>query len=97
MGCQETFAPDNTSNTMFVPKNVVVGLPICIAIHLVHIALLMRVITKEGPIWKKPINWMILSDEVIRFLGSVGCIHATILEGLWQDPGAVGQLNSNRF
>ena len=65
---------DNTSNTTFGLMSMVV-LPISMFIQLIHMALLLRVMAKEGPIWRKPINWMILTDEAIRFLGSVGSIH----------------------
>ena len=84
MDCQGTFADDNSSSVKIIPKKVMAVLPISMTIHIIHIALLLRVMAKEGPIWKRAINWMILSDEVIRFLGSVGAIHVTTVLGMWE-------------
>ena len=59
-------------------------------IQVIYLALLMRVMAKEGPVLRKPINWMILVDEAIRFLGSVGGLHATYVLGMWPNSGEEG-------
>ena len=87
MACRELLADGNSSSATLAPKNVMPVLPISMVIHLIHLALLLRVMAKSSPILKKPINWMILSDEVIRFLGSVGALHGTFALGMWSDPG----------
>ena len=76
---------NNSSDSIIVPKWFMVSLPACIVINGIHMVLLVRVMAREGPILRKPINWMILVDEFIRFLGSVGALHATFILGMWLD------------
>ena len=80
-------AANNISNSTIVPQSIMLSLPISIVIQVFYMALLVRVMAIEGSIWKKPINWMILIDECIRFLGSVGSMRTTLFLGMWLDPG----------
>ena len=78
---------NNNSNSTIVPQSIMLSLPISITVQAFYMAVIVRIMATEGNILKMPINWMILIDECIRFLGSVGCTRTAFFLGMWLDPG----------
>ena len=56
-----------------------VAISICLVIHVLYILLLISAMRRQSQasIWKKPINIMILTDEGVRLLGSLGSLQGT--------------------
>ena len=69
-------------NWMFVAVCVI---PIFMTIHSLYIILLIRVMGKDGPLYKRPIHFLLLVDEILRLLGSVGALVAATLATIGEE------------
>ena len=58
---------------------------LCMAFQFAYLALLLRVMTKDGAIRKKAVNVMILTDEGIKLLASIGTLIGAILSSIWRE------------
>ena len=63
----------------------VLAIPVLMTIHLLYILLLVAFMSRDGSLWRRPINTLILTDETFRFLGSLGS-----LAGLVNDTIFIG-------
>ena len=81
-----SFPDANTDEGPFNWMVVAVGaIPIFMAIHSLYIVLLIVVMGKDVPFSKRPINILLLIDEILRFLGSVGTLVAATWATLWKE------------
>ena len=69
-------------NWMFV---AVCAIPIFMTIHSLYIILLIGVMGKDGPLYKRQINFLLLVDEILRLLGSVGALVAATLATIGEE------------
>ena len=60
-------------------------IPIFMTIHSLYITLLIGVMLKEAPLSKRPINILLLIDELLRLVGSAGTLVAAILVTIWNE------------
>ena len=60
-------------------------IPIFMTIHTLYIILLIGVMFKEAPLSKRPINILLLMDELLRLVGSAGTLVAAILVTIWNE------------
>ena len=67
---------------------------LCMAFQFGYLALLLRVMTKDGAIRKKAVNVMILTDEGIKLLASIGTLIGAILSSIWRE---MSQLEGSNF
>ena len=63
----------------------VCAIPIFMTIHSLYITLLIGVMLKEAPLSKRPINILLLIDELLRLVGSAGTLVAAILVTIWNE------------
>ena len=66
---------------------------LCMAFQFAYLALLLKVMTKEGAIRKKAVNVMILTDEGIKLLASIGTLIGAILSSIWAEMSQLGGSN----
>ena len=60
-------------------------IPIFMTIHTLYIILLIGVMFKGAPLSKRPINILLLMDELLRLVGSAGTLVAAILVTIWNE------------
>ena len=67
------------TNFSSTPLILLLAISICLVIHVLYILLLISAMRRQSQasIWKKPINIMILTDEGVRLLGSLGSLQGT--------------------
>ena len=63
----------------------VCAIPIFMAIHSLYIILLVGVMSKDISLSKRPINILLLVDEILRLLGSVGALVAATLATIGEE------------
>ena len=73
----------------------VCAIPIFMTIHTLYIILLIGVMFKEAPLSKRPINILLLIDELLRLVGSAGTLVAAILVTIWNEAEVLLPWNGN--
>ena len=63
----------------------VCAIPIIMTIHSLYIILLVGVMSKDTSLSKRPINILLLIDEILRFIGSIGTLFAATLVTMWNE------------
>ena len=64
---------------------VVCSIPISMTFHSLYIILLIGLMGKDAPLSKRPINILLLIDELLRLVGSAGTLIAAILATIWRE------------
>ena len=64
---------------------VVWSIPISMTFHSLYIILLIGLMGKDVPLSKRPINILLLIDELLRLVGSAGTLIAAILATIWRE------------
>ena len=77
---------ETTFNWMIV---AVCTIPIFMAIHSLYIILLVGVMGKDISISKRPINILLLIDEILGFVGSVGTLVAATIVTIWNEAEVI--------
>ena len=70
----------------------VYAIPIFMAIHSLYIILLVGVMSRDTSLSKRPINILLLIDEIMRFIGSIGTLFAATLVTIWNEVKVINFL-----
>ena len=85
MGVAVGFDTSNNENPFNWLIMAVCAIPIFMTIHSLYIILLIGVMFKGAPLSKRPINILLLMDELLRLVGSAGTLVAAILVTIWNE------------
>ena len=72
---------------------VVCSIPISMTFHSLYIILLIGLMGKDVPLSKRPINILLLIDELLRLVGSAGTLIAAILATIWREAEVANSKN----
>ena len=67
----------------------VCAIPIFMTIHSLYIILLVGVMGKDISLSKRPINILLLIDEILGFVGSVGTLAAATIVTIWNEAKVI--------
>ena len=78
----DAYNEETTFNWMIA---TIYAIPIFMAIHSLYIILLVGVMSRDTSLSKRPINILLLIDEILRFIGSIGTLFAATLATIWSE------------
>ena len=88
---------ENMSNGQL--DTIILITTLSLSIRLIYFIVLLKVMLNEGPLWKKAVNVMIVTDEGIKLLASMGTLVGVILSTIWMElnemPGSNFMGNSS--
>lgn len=61
--------------------------------QLVYLTLFIRVLINEGAVWKKAVNVMILIDEGIKLLATIGTLVGVVISSIWVEMNEMPESN----